>query len=136
MHTNLQYDQQIYYGIYPSHNLVLQSPWWRNSHQVHAANWSLLHRKSLWEAQKIEVWKLHIWTIWWMLWHFPSISVKLQCGHLDCVGVSHFHRESATPASFFKQHLSAHLECCSSINCLISGNKLRPLKNSFVARVI
>ena len=90
MHTTLQHDQQIYWGICPSHNLVPESLWWRNSHQVHAANWSLLHQNSFWEAQKIEVWKLRIWTMWWMLWHFPSISVELQFGHLDCAGCHTF----------------------------------------------
>jgi len=85
MHTTSQHDQQIYWDICPSHNLVPASHWWRNSHQVYIANWPLLHQNSFWEVQKIEAWKLHIWTVWWMLWHFPSISVKLQFGHLDCV---------------------------------------------------
>lgn len=112
------------------HNLVPESPWWRNSHQVHAANWSLLHQNSFWETQKIEVWKLHIWTMWWMLWHFPSISVELQFGHLDCTGCHTFTENMP------HQHLSAHPECYSSITCLISGDKLGPHKNSFVVRVI
>jgi len=90
MHMTLQHDQQIYWGICSSHNLVPESPRWRNSHQVQAANWSLLHQNSFWEAQKIEVWKLHIWTMWWMLWYFPSASVKLQFSHLDCVGCCTF----------------------------------------------
>jgi hypothetical protein len=118
-----------------SHNLVPESPRWRNtssacSQLITPAAKQFLRDPKDWSLKAPHLdYVVNVVTL-------PIHISRTTVWSSGLCEMSHFHREWATPPSFFKQHLSGHPECCSSINCLISGAKPGPLKNSFVASVI
>jgi hypothetical protein len=61
-------------------------------------------------SKKLEIWRCWVWTVWWMLQHFPSLLFEPLCGHPDCVECHIVMEDDNTAA---EQHLSVCPACCS-----------------------